>query len=304
MQSVRTLLAELIDYAGLFPPAGLDMPAVVANYAKYVQSEHSWMLGRLIVPLSRIDEFESATLDLLPTNQDDMPWMISALLPPVDQCDFDKAIDRISHFNCSHADPKRGLALIDTIELKASTSAMIDDALDAIPEEFAAFFEIPTAGDPRGMIAALAGTSGRAKIRTGGVSPELIPPTSDVLAFIRACAEARVPFKATAGLHHPVRDVHPLTYEDTAPTARMHGFLNVFLTAAALSTKRLDESPIEALFEENDPGAFTFEDTGVTHRDIHIECEKLARARESFCLSFGSCSFEEPVNDLFHLGLL
>src|SRR5712692_2981712 len=50
-----------------------------------------------------------------------------------------------------------------------------------------------------------------AKLRTGGVKPEMIPAVGDVAAFIAACAERRLAFKATAGLHHPVRALHPLT---------------------------------------------------------------------------------------------
>src|SRR5690554_3542756 len=58
--SLRAIARELIDYAGLFPPAALGMPQVVANYAAYRASEEAWMLGRLIVPAARLDEFERA----------------------------------------------------------------------------------------------------------------------------------------------------------------------------------------------------------------------------------------------------
>ena len=35
MSAIRALLTESIDYAGLFPPAGLDMASAVENYARY-----------------------------------------------------------------------------------------------------------------------------------------------------------------------------------------------------------------------------------------------------------------------------
>src|SRR5438445_4872946 len=74
-----------------------------------------------------------------------------------------------------------------------------------------------------------------AKLRTGGVKSEMIPAVQDVAAFIVACAARRLPFKVTAGLHHPVRKVQPLTYDADAPRAVLHGFLNVFLAAAFAS---------------------------------------------------------------------
>ena len=36
--SLRILMEGLIDYAGLFPPASLDMPTAVRNYAAYRKS--------------------------------------------------------------------------------------------------------------------------------------------------------------------------------------------------------------------------------------------------------------------------
>ena len=96
-----------------------------------------------------------------------------------------------------------------------------------------------------------------AKIRTGGLKPEAIPAVPDVAAFIVACAERRLPFKATAGLHHPIRAPHPLTYEANAPRAVMHGFLNVFM-AAAFAWQ--GERKIEPILAETDANAFRFDE--------------------------------------------
>lgn len=304
MNSVRTLLAEIVDYAGLFPPASLDMSTTAANYAAYTASGHAWMLGRLILPLARLEVFERAAEGLLPTGENDMPWMISLLLPPVGEFDVRDALDTIEGFNSAHSAPAHGLALIDTLETRAATASMIDTALEAIPENLAPFFEIPVGADPRGLIAALAGTPGRAKIRTGAVTPGAIPPTRAVLGFLLACAAAGVAFKATAGLHHPVRAVRPLTYEPDAPRAPMHGFLNVFLAAAAIRSNLIDEPAAADLLDETDPDAFVFDAESVRWNDLRLDDERLALAREDFCLSFGSCSFEEPVDDLIRLNLL
>ena len=139
-----------------------------------------------------------------------------------------------------------------------------------------------------------------AKLRTGGVKPEAIPAVGDVAAFIVACAERRLPFKATAGLHHPVRAPHPLTYEADAPRAVMHGFLNVFLAAAFAWHGDRDLEPVLA---ETDPAAFRF-DERAHWRDRSLDADQVREARQQFAHSFGSCSFEEPVRDLEALGLL
>ena len=51
---LRALLEGVFDYAGLFPPARLDMAETVRNYARYLDDEHAWMLGRFIVPTARL----------------------------------------------------------------------------------------------------------------------------------------------------------------------------------------------------------------------------------------------------------
>lgn len=136
----------------------------------------------------------------------------------------------------------------------------------------------------------------RAKIRTGGVTEDAFPSAEAVAAFLRACKAAGVPFKATAGLHHPLRCVKPLTYEPNAAVGTMHGFVNVFLATALV-----DDA--EAVLNETDPKAFAFDDEGVTWRDRRVTIDQLKAMRE-IATSFGSCSFEEPINDLKELGWL
>lgn len=136
----------------------------------------------------------------------------------------------------------------------------------------------------------------RAKIRTGGLTEDAFPSAQSVAAFIRTCKEHGVPFKATAGLHHPLRCVKPLTYEPNAAVGTMHGFVNVFLAAAMA-----DEA--EAILGEQDARVFTFDDEGATWRKRRVSIDEL-RAMRQFATSFGSCSFEEPIDDLEGLGWL
>lgn len=139
-----------------------------------------------------------------------------------------------------------------------------------------------------------------AKIRTGSVKPEGIPPVEDVAAFITSCAQLMLPFKATAGLHHPIRAEYALTYEANAPRAVMHGFLNVFLAAAFAGHGEKDIVPI---LSETDPKAFRFDDRA-HWRDRSLSTEQIQQARQQFAHAFGSCSFTEPIEDLQKWGWL
>lgn len=333
LQTTRTLLEGIVDYAGLFPPAKLAMDKAVKNYAEYLAGPHAWMLGRFVVPVARLAEFEACAAPLFPAEPQNPadepapPWRISALIGE----DADADIDAIFAFNQRHApdntdaggDDEDGQsddhpadadlapapakltgAVIDTIEIKAANGREIDRLMGIVPEQLEPYFEIPIAEDPRGMLAAMAGTGARAKIRTGGITLDAFPPAEHVARFLVACASADVPFKATAGLHHPVRAEQNLTYEPGCPRAVMYGFLNVFLAAAMVRIGEGREKDAVELLSETDPSAFRFVEQGVAWRDKRLPSPRLAMVRESFATSFGSCSFEEPVNDLKALSLV
>ncbi len=313
-QTMRTLTAGLIDYAGLFPPATLDMSPCVENYARYLRTPHAEMLGRLICPVSRLGELSEKAAALMPGTyatsgyremaDDIAPWRVSAIIDG----ELEPCLDAIDAFNERHADEVHGQAQVDAIEMRVAAPGDIDNALDEIPEDIFPAFEVPQEvvikGDPRGFIAALAGNSCAGKVRCGGVKPEMIPPVEAVSAFIHACARADAPFKATAGLHHPVRAEYPLTYEGPEPKGVMHGFLNVFLAAALVRTTRIDEETTLRVLNETEASAFSFGEDSCAWRDLKVDLIGLSRVRETFALSYGSCSFEEPVDDLKRLQLL
>jgi len=314
-------MSGLIDYAGLFPPAKLPMDKAVANYAKYLASPEAWMLGRFILPVSRIEEFRKAAAGLLPTREEREDgewagWPISAIADG----DLDENLDSVFAFNAQHAEPRNGLAVIDAIEIKVPAESdsdptpsgrFIDDALGIMAEGVYPFFELPVQGakgaaapDLRGCIAALAGEDAGAKVRTGGVTPDAIPPTRAVAEFIVACHAADVPFKATAGLHHAVRSDQPLTYEPNCPRAVMHGFLNVFVAAAMVQAFRIDAKNAARILEETDARKFLMDEGTISWGPGRLDIEQVQRARDTFALSYGSCSFDEPVGELKALGLI
>ncbi|MBX3365458.1 MAG: hypothetical protein KF866_11940 [Phycisphaeraceae bacterium] len=305
----RALLAGLIDYAGLFPPASLSIDRAVEEYARHLRSDDAWMLGTFICPAAKLREFSRAAAMLLPgthatSGYREMtggePWRISALIGD----DLAADLEIVHRFNDHHSVEDHGLAVVATIEMKVQSASDIDRSLDMLPEHLSPFFEIPVDRDCRGMVAALAGEDAAAKVRCGGVQPSMIPPIESVAAFIEACAQAGVPFKATAGLHHPVRSEHALSYAADAPRGVMHGFLNVFLGAALLRAGEIDRRGLERILDETDPSAFRSSENGISWRDRTLDVTRLSQAREHFAISYGSCSFDEPTTDLRSLGWL
>lgn len=313
-RTLRTLTASLIDYAGLFPPAKLDMAPSVENYARYLRTEHAEMLGRFICPVSRLDDLTRHGAMLMPGTfatsgyremaDDVAPWRISAIIDG----ELGSCLDRIDAFNAHHASEAQGLSQIDAIEMRVAEPGAVDDALDEIPEDIYPAFEVPQDvvmnGDPRGFIAAMAGNGCSGKIRCGGVEASMIPDSGAIARFIIACAQGAVPFKATAGLHHPVRAEQNLTYDDNPPRATMHGFLNVFMAAAMVRTHRIDEARAIEIIDDTDPSSFDFTEEHAGWKDLSVDLIQLSRVRETFALSYGSCSFDEPVDDLKALSLL
>ena len=306
MHAVRLLLDSVLDYAGLFPPAKLDMAPTVANFARYRRSPERWMLSRLIVPVTRFPEFVSAADPLLPKTADaegDEPWPLSVLVAPASDRQLVADLERIERFNARMEDREfsraHGRAAIDTIETRATTPHEIDRALEYVPDDIFAYFEVAVDGDPRGLIATMASLDAGAKIRTGGLTPDAHPTPEQVARFLKICRAAEVPFKATAGLHHPCRHLA------TDVGCMQFGFLNVFIAGCMLwSDDRMTEKEIEQILVEERVSAFEFGPSGVAWQNRALRFDEIAEGRERFAHSFGSCSFEEPLADLRALGLL
>lgn len=293
-ESVRALLAETIDYAGLFPPSALSMPEAVINYAAYKNSNYKWMLGRFVVPVSRLDEFSESARDFV--SRDAEQWKLSVLGGE----DIYETVRLIEDFNHAHA-PR---VVCDALEVKANTSFLINKIAEAVPPNLKTYFEIPLREDLADLFSTLAIKKQRAKIRTGGVTSDAFPTAAQITRFMSVCLAANIPFKATAGLHHPIRCQKPLTYEKDAPEDIMNGFLNVFLAAGFLRQK-YKRSTVHKLLEDEQAENFTFEDDGVLWRQKHfISTAQLKVLREKNIISFGSCSFDEPIEDLQEIGIL
>jgi hypothetical protein len=299
MSALRALLRDTIDYAGLFPPAGLVMPEAVANYAGYRDGEHAWALGRFVVPAGRLAEFDAAAGQWLPRTPEATGWRLSVLIGPEAEAD----LGTLEEFNRRHGSAAAGVVAGDVVEGKAESADAVARLLERVPPELQAYVEIPVDGDPAALVAAIGRAGGRAKVRTGGITASAFPEAADLVRFIRTCLSAAVPFKATAGLHHPLRAEHRLTYEPGGASGTMFGFLNVF-AATAFMAEGLDDGDAERLLEERDRDAFRFDPSGMAWRGRRLDLSAIARARETGIVSFGSCSFTEPLEDLAALDLL
>lgn len=302
-QSLSVLLTGAVDYAGLFPPAALDMGSAVQAYAHYRADPDRFMLGRFIVPVARLREFEDAAAALLLRGDGETgraePWRISALTGPDVAADVDLALK----FNCRHwSGSEIGHAEIDALEIKAQSRAEIGSAMSGMPPQLTAFFEIPIASDPADLVAEIRRSGGNAKVRTGGVTPDAFPDARDIARFIVRCRDERVAFKLTAGLHHPVRAAYRLTYAPDAAHGEMFGYLNAFV-AAALAWDGADEAVVLDALERRHVHDFGFADEALSFRGRNVPLSTLRDARANFVLSFGSCSFREPVDDLAALSL-
>ena len=286
--SLHILLKSLIDYAGLFPPAGLDMAHAVANYARYRTYPQSWALGRFIIPAARLPEFEQHFVP------DRTPWHLSALIGS----NVADELLQVAEFNARHQHE----AVVDTLEAKASSAKEIAEFRQQTPDGLLLYFEIPVSDDPKPLVDAIQAARSRAKVRTGGLTPEMFPAATHIVRFLETCISASVAFKATAGLHHPVRCTKALTYEKDSPVGTMHGFLNVFL-ASALLLDSVRSNEVESLLADDDASNFEFGDSSITWRGHRATQSRLLESRV-LASSFGSCSFEEPIEDLRTLNLL
>jgi hypothetical protein len=278
---IRALLEHVIDYAGTFPPASLPLSEAVSNYASERDGHEAWLLGRLVVKADSLDAIES----LLPN-----PVIGEYQLSVIVGADAPVQLARIGAFNDCRSDRVR----IASVEFSPTPAAKISGLMRDVDSTVEAFFEAPLDSDLQARLDAIAAAGAAAKVRTGGTSSAAIPSSAALADFLFECAERRVPFKATAGLHHVLRSCYPLTYEPDSSTAVMHGFLNLLAAAAAAGARAgasrsdiaaaLGDSSVKLLVE-----TARLHDPAVTRR---------------FFRSFGSCSFREPADELARMNLL
>jgi hypothetical protein len=328
--SVRALLASIIDYAGLFPPAKLQLDRAIRNFARHRQSPEQWMLGRFVIPAARLGELEPFSEIL----QQDPPMSFAVLgrggaTSDEFQRGFADDLQCIADFRERHGDKVN----VDVFELKLPddmvqpqnhhaacyTVVRMADMIEAQgPPALTLFFEIGLAGDWRTSVrqnlAILEHLTGYGrtrflgpykrcrqpgvKLRCGGLQASAFPTQQQLGNVIVGCRERGFPIKATAGLHHPVR-----SFDDNLRT-HMHGFLNLFVAMVLAATHPLNEDQVRHVIEDTDGGHFVFDDIGLRWNELWANLADITTIRQKFAIAFGSCSFDEPREDLRALKLL
>jgi hypothetical protein len=321
--TLRALVTGMIDYAGLFPPARLDMETAVANYIRYRGEAHEWMLGRFIVPAGRLRELASFE------EEPGLPGRLCVLLgsgasvvtaAAAVRGDF----DAVQSFLAGREEavvvdgfefrfPDETIAAAEPAGWASCLVTVRDAAAGAGVTGVELFAEVPATSNYARTDASAAegialfarnsdddGTFSRTglKLRCGGVEAAAFPAVERVAGVLSVCRDRRIPVKFTAGLHHPLR------HRDEDIGADAHGFLNVFGAGALAWSAGLPAGEIESCLRETDAAAFEFGEDHFCWRDHALTRKQVATARTDFVTAFGSCSFEDPVADLQQLGLL
>jgi hypothetical protein len=293
--SVRAALGALIDYAGLFPPAQLSLAQAASEYRAARAGAHAWMLGRFILPAQLLTEaastIEGPLSVIVEPNVDALETVANARREGL-------KIEALEVPLAKTVSPHRERLSRD--EILDAIGALEADICEQGLRDVPAFLEIPGSAPWRDAVGetleAVARFGLNAKFRCGGVTEEAFPSVEELADVIAAAVAAHVPFKATAGLHHPVR------HRDAATGFMMHGFLN--LIAAASLAPQVDSETLESIVAEEEPGAFRFGDESFSWRHRSLNLDELTRTRAGAFVSYGSCSFSEPVDDLAALGIL
>ena len=312
--SLRALLAGSIDYAGMFPPASLALPQALELFRRYRDNPHSWMLGRLVVPAGQLAQLAAAY-------EPERDGKLTVVVPAAPDRDgfvkhLDDVLEQLEKF------PDRDA--VDMLEFRWPVDLAGCDERDlpkqvhrSIDPPMSFFFELPASGTPSPdtqrdpaqldegrtrqiwrAVLALGYANSRFKLRCGGTRAGDIPSSAEVALVICACRESWVNWKATAGLHHPFRHI------DATSGVATHGFLNVLCAAVLSQVHQLDERQTQAILEETDPSRFKFSDESLSWREYAVDAGRIAEPGVRRLLSFGSCSFEEPCQDLRNLGFL
>jgi hypothetical protein len=291
--SLRVLLDGMVDFAGLFPPASLQMSEAVRRYAGYRGSSEAWALGRFVITARALSELASTVEEERPgLTLGHEPWRLAV----VSGAEAEGDGGHIEAFIARSGDWAR----IECMEWKADSPELIRRRSARTPVGAERYFEIDPAGDLRPLLRAVRDTGSGAKIRTGGLLADAFPAPEVVLTFLRACHEIGVHFKATAGLHHPLRAAYRLTYAPDSPVGMMFGYLNIVLAAAFVAAEA-DDAVVLGVLTEESAHALAVGDSWISWRGRRITLDALARTRRVFARGIGSCSFREPLDDLARL---
>lgn len=328
--SMETLLNGVIDYAGLFPPASLPMEQAVGKMIEALAPGRisNWMVDKFVCPAAWLKDLTPHYVAKL---DEESAFDVSALWQKAKSIDevfpaFDADLQALFQF-LSECQPHGNIDCIEVplpeacfadVEVFRKTLSQMRERVDSRPFALNAhqiFVEWPFTADwnkqvdfvVKELAAATGGTTiaddegvvFSLKLRTGGLDAAAIPPTEFLAAAMKQCHREFVHWKATAGLHHPFR------HFDAGLGAAMHGFLNVAIADAIGHTyPELEMATLIQILEEQNEVRFQFAANSIRWKDVRIHINEVADARWRSFGSFGSCSIDEPVDELNRFGLL
>jgi len=302
--SLGALLTRSIDYAGMFPPCSLALEPALQNQAQYVHDPDAWMLNTFVLPVEKFDA-AAGSVSLFDRKR---PLLISALGAKTENADefigaLEVATEQIRSFSSEHVDRvsvrQLEMPLPQDVDLDLLTK--MGSILKSL--ELHTFWETPVnaAETAIALVAEHNSTTGAAqfgyKLRTGGVAADAFPASQQIARALVAAAKQRVPIKFTAGLHHPIRQ-----FRDEVKT-KMHGFLNVLGAAVLAAEYQWDEQQTSKMLEDENAGSFSFNGDFFAWREWKTATDQI-KTRRKLVTSFGSCSFDEPREDLRAVNLL
>lgn len=302
-------MEQLLDYAGLFPPAALPLKQAIRNYAAYRDGQDAWMLGRFVIPAAQLEEL----CPYMPMFSGERPLMLSVLgarSRDAEECLrlLDGTLRQTEAFREKHG----ASVNIDVLELPlppagADRRLLNEAATEASKNGLRLFFEctfplnddwgnrIDEALEAVNSCRGQDGLPPGVKLRTGGVTSDAFPSPEQVAAVLVGCRDRQLALKFTAGLHHPVR-----MYRDEVKT-EMHGFLNVFIAGMLAHVYKLDHGKTAEILADDNPDSFVFLPDALGWRTLTISAGEVRRLRRQALCSYGSCSFDEPRDELREL---
>lgn len=323
--SFKAFMREIVDYAGLFPPADLSLDTSLQKYSNYRKNEDAWMLSRYIIPAGRLSELKPYRETLFVEGD---PFVFSVLGKRTETVSDYKAhlqdiVTALEQFHEDHG----GRVQTDVLEMKLPREAVFANDVDLLADLFKEtarqfkdsaelphdiFFEgifdknwkkeigviLESMNHYNNSSASDNGIKAGFKLRCGGVEADMFPSIEQVAFSLSKVREQNLALKCTAGLHHPIR------HYDHSVKTKMHGFLNVFGGAMLGYAHDFSADQMAKVVKEEDAEHFSFTDSGFRWNDYEITTEEIEELREVALISFGSCSFDEPREDLQKLGLL
>lgn len=299
--SLRELLTNVIDYAGMYPPAQLPFDEALRNYIEYQSAPFCWMVGQYVCPIVKLGELRSCAE--LYSDWDDIPLALIGTSGASEEELVSRCAKDFAEYSDVAQPSWRPVSYEVRLEPELLRNASLANALRAAAENWPAdvmFCEIPLLELSReeieraiNSIAAVDG--GAAKFRLGGPNAAAYPDAAILANAIKATADANTSVKFTAGLHHPHY------HHDHSIHADVHGFINVFCASVLACTHNLDSSAIERILRIAEPEAIKFDDSGFVVEGERATIGQIEEGR-TFAVGFGSCSVMEPVEDLISLG--